>query len=51
VGPEGGLTAEELRTCDAAGALRATLGPRTLRAETAAIVAVALAQAAVGDLR
>ncbi len=51
VGPEGGLTDAELRDCEAAGALRASLGPRTLRAETAAIVAVALLQARFGDLR
>jgi 16S rRNA (uracil1498-N3)-methyltransferase len=51
VGPEGGLTPEELAACRAAGALHATLGPRTLRAETAAIVVVALLQALVGDLR
>jgi 16S rRNA (uracil1498-N3)-methyltransferase len=51
VGPEGGLTDEELAACQAAGALRATLGPRTLRAETAAIAVVALLQAQVGDLR
>jgi 16S rRNA (uracil1498-N3)-methyltransferase len=51
VGPEGGLTPEELQACRAAGALHATLGPRTLRAETAAIAVVALLQALVGDLR
>jgi 16S rRNA (uracil1498-N3)-methyltransferase len=51
VGPEGGLTDAELRDCEEAGALRASLGPRTLRAETAAIVAVALLQARFGDLR
>lgn len=51
VGPEGGLTPPELAACEAAGALRATLGPRTLRAETAAIAAVALLQGLVGDLR
>jgi 16S rRNA (uracil1498-N3)-methyltransferase len=50
VGPEGGLTDGELRACEAAGAERASLGPRTLRAETAAIVAVALLQARFGDL-
>ena len=50
VGPEGGLTAAELDACGAAGAARASLGPRTLRAETAAIAVVALLQAAVGDL-
>jgi len=51
VGPEGGLTAEELAACRQAGALAASLGPRTLRAETAAIAVVALLQGLVGDLR
>jgi 16S rRNA (uracil1498-N3)-methyltransferase len=50
VGPEGGLTDAEVRACEAAGAVRAGLGPRVLRAETAAIVAVALLQARYGDL-
>ncbi|HEY6100350.1 MAG TPA: 16S rRNA (uracil(1498)-N(3))-methyltransferase [Anaeromyxobacter sp.] len=50
VGPEGGLTEAELRACSLAGALPASLGPRVLRAETAAIVAVALLQARFGDL-
>jgi 16S rRNA (uracil1498-N3)-methyltransferase len=50
VGPEGGLTAAELDACERAGAAQASLGPRVLRAETAAIVAVALLQARFGDL-
>jgi 16S rRNA (uracil1498-N3)-methyltransferase len=50
IGPEGGLTPEELAACERAGALRASLGPRTLRAETAAIAVVALLQGLVGDL-
>jgi 16S rRNA (uracil1498-N3)-methyltransferase len=50
VGPEGGLTDGEVRACEGAGAIRAALGPRVLRAETAAIVAVALLQARFGDL-
>jgi 16S rRNA (uracil1498-N3)-methyltransferase len=50
VGPEGGLTGGEVAACEAAGAAAASLGPRTLRAETAAIVAVALLQARFGDL-
>lgn len=50
VGPEGGLTPEEREACERAGALRASLGPRTLRAETAAIAVVALLQGLVGDL-
>jgi 16S rRNA (uracil1498-N3)-methyltransferase len=50
VGPEGGLTDGEVAACERAGATRAALGPRVLRAETAAIVAVALLQARFGDL-
>lgn len=50
VGPEGGLSPAELEACEAAGARRVTLGPRILRAETAAVVAVALLQARFGDL-
>jgi 16S rRNA (uracil1498-N3)-methyltransferase len=50
VGPEGGLTDAEVGACEAAGAHRASLGPRVLRAETAAIVALALLQARHGDL-
>ena len=50
VGPEGGLGAGELSLCEAAGWVRVGLGPRTLRAETAAIVGVALVQARFGDL-
>ena len=50
VGPEGGLTDAEVAICEARGARRVSLGPRILRAETAAIVAVALLQARFGDL-
>ena len=50
VGPEGGLTEAELAACEAAGAVRGALGPRTLRAETAAIAGVAVLQAVAGDL-
>lgn len=50
VGPEGGLVEEEVSACERAGARRASLGPRILRAETAAIVAVTLLQARFGDL-
>jgi 16S rRNA (uracil1498-N3)-methyltransferase len=50
VGPEGGLTAEEVRGLTDAGALVAGLGPRLLRTETAGAVAVALLQARYGDL-
>lgn len=50
IGPEGGLTDDEVLACERAGAARVALGPRVLRAETAAIVAAALLQARVGDL-
>jgi 16S rRNA (uracil1498-N3)-methyltransferase len=50
VGPEGGLAEAEVERCEAAGARRVSLGPRVLRAETAAVVATALLQARFGDL-
>ncbi len=50
VGPEGGLSPGEIVACEAAGARRVSLGPRILRAETAAVVATALLQARFGDL-
>lgn len=50
-GPEGGFSAEEVTQATRVGFSLATLGPRVLRAETAAIVAVALAQHRWGDLR
>ncbi len=50
VGPEGGFTDEELQACVAAGARLATLGPRILRFETAAIAAAALVEHLAGDL-
>lgn len=51
IGPEGGFSEQErnwLRSLPYVAP--ATLGPRVLRADTAAIVALALWQAAVGDL-
>lgn len=50
VGPEGGFAEAEVSSAGRAGYVAASLGPRILRAETAAIVAVALAQAAGGGL-
>lgn len=43
IGPEGGFTESEVAEAHAAGALVSTLGPARLRAETAAIAAVAIA--------
>lgn len=50
VGPEGGFTEEEATAAEAAGFRLASLGPRILRAETAAIAACALVQHLFGDL-
>ncbi len=50
IGPEGGFSPSDWRQLDASGFARATLGPRVLRAETAAIAACAIAQALWGDL-
>jgi len=50
VGPEGGLTAGEVETAAAAGFATVGLGPRILRAETAALAACALVQHRLGDL-
>ncbi|HVG18462.1 MAG TPA: 16S rRNA (uracil(1498)-N(3))-methyltransferase [Blastocatellia bacterium] len=50
VGPEGGWGDEELTLLDERGARAVTLGPRVLRAETAAVVAVTLIQHILGDL-
>lgn len=51
VGPEGGFEEQEVGTARAAGALVVGLGPRTLRSETAAVVAVALALYLAGEIR
>ena len=50
VGPEGGWSDGELEQFAAHGAQAVTLGPRILRTETAALVALALIQHARGDL-
>ena len=41
IGPEGGLLAEEVKLAQRQGVLPVSLGPRILRAETAALAAVA----------
>ena len=52
IGPEGGF-AEDERAALLKGpnVLRLALGPRILRADTAAVAALALVQAVVGDWR
>lgn len=50
IGPEGGLSAEEVAELESIGARSVTLGPHILRTETAAVVAVALAVHALGGL-
>jgi 16S rRNA (uracil1498-N3)-methyltransferase len=42
IGPEGGLSEEEIEVARANGAIVVSLGPRNLRAETAAVAAVAV---------
>lgn len=51
VGPEGGFSDAERDAAQNAGVLPVSLGPRILRTETAAIVAAAVVQNRVGDLR
>lgn len=50
IGPEGGLTADEVSSLTAAGATVCSLGETVLRTETAGVVATALALAARGAL-
>ncbi len=49
IGPEGGLTEEEIASARQRGARVVTLGPRNLRSETAAVAAVAQAFVLVGS--
>jgi 16S rRNA (uracil1498-N3)-methyltransferase len=52
IGPEGGFSPAERARCRAvAGAVPVSLGPRILRADTAAIAAISLWQSALGDWR
>ncbi|MBN2678848.1 16S rRNA (uracil(1498)-N(3))-methyltransferase [Acidithiobacillus montserratensis] len=48
-GPEGGLSAQELAAASARGFQKVCMGPRILRAETAAVAAVAVLQTLWGD--
>ena len=49
IGPEGGLSEDELEQATRAGLQRLRLGPRILRTETAAVVALSALQLQFGD--
>jgi 16S rRNA (uracil1498-N3)-methyltransferase len=49
IGPEGGLSAQELAIAQLHGFIACRLGPRTLRAETAPLAALSTIQALLGD--
>jgi 16S rRNA (uracil1498-N3)-methyltransferase len=51
IGPEGGYSEDELEAFRLAGFRRASLGPRVLRTETAAIAAVIWLQTRFGDMQ
>jgi 16S rRNA (uracil1498-N3)-methyltransferase len=52
IGPEGGFAEEERKALlERPNVVRIALGPRILRADTAAVAALALVQAALGDWR
>jgi 16S rRNA (uracil1498-N3)-methyltransferase len=51
IGPEGGLDDDELDAARKAGFTPVRLGPRVLRTETAAVVALSVLQALWGDLQ
>ncbi len=50
VGPEGGLTDDEIRSAEAAKFQPLKLGPRVLRTETAPLAAISILQAQWGDM-
>jgi 16S rRNA (uracil1498-N3)-methyltransferase len=52
IGPEGGFSQDERETLSKRpNVVRLSLGPRILRADTAAVAALALVQAVLGDWR
>jgi len=51
IGPEGGFAPEELDAFGVAGFAQVSLGPRVLRAETAALAALTWLQTRFGDMR
>ena len=50
LGPEGGFTPQEIEKAKTAGFVTAALGPRILRAETAAVAACSIVQYLFGDM-
>ena len=50
IGPEGGFTPEEVKLALECGFVRVSLGPRTLKADTAAVAACAILQYCFGDV-
>ncbi|MGM9572259.1 MAG: RsmE family RNA methyltransferase, partial [bacterium] len=50
LGPEGGMTREEMLAVKKAGGKVVTLGKRILRAETASVAVLSIVQYALGDL-
>jgi 16S rRNA (uracil1498-N3)-methyltransferase len=50
VGPEGGFTSEEVGLAEEKGFVSISLGPRTLRSETAALALIGLCQFLWGDM-
>jgi 16S rRNA (uracil1498-N3)-methyltransferase len=50
IGPEGGFTEAELEQAQGAGVQLVTLGPRTLRAETAAVTALTVVMYELGEM-
>jgi 16S rRNA (uracil1498-N3)-methyltransferase len=50
IGPEGGLSADEIAQAEKSGFLPVALGPRVLRTETAPVAAMALCQWLWGDV-
>ncbi len=51
IGPEGGMSNEEVKAMEASGCRAVTLGPRILRTETAAITSIAMLMCLFGEMQ